>query len=42
MLVEGAGHGVYFSGDCEANLVVAFVNDPTAPVGGCPPITAFK
>lgn len=42
VLVEGAGHGVYFSGDCEANLVVAFVNDPTAPVGGCPPITAFK
>ena len=40
--VDGSGHGVYFSGPCGANLVVAFINDPNVPVGGCPPITGFK
>ncbi|MEZ5141523.1 MAG: alpha/beta hydrolase [Acidimicrobiales bacterium] len=40
--VDGAGHGVYFTGECGANLVTSFINDPTAPAGGCAPITGFR
>ena len=38
--VEGSGHGVFFSGDCARDLVVAFVNDPASAAGkSCPPVT---
>jgi pimeloyl-ACP methyl ester carboxylesterase len=40
--VDGAGHGVFFSGECGAKLVTSFIDDPTAPVGSCPPITGFR
>ena len=38
--VEGSGHGVFCSGDCARDLVVAFVNDPASAAGkSCPPVT---
>ncbi|MCX7619794.1 MAG: alpha/beta hydrolase [Acidimicrobiales bacterium] len=41
--VYGAGHGVFWSGDCAANLVTAFINDPAAGGGaGCPPVLNWQ
>lgn len=38
--VEGAGHGVFFSGDCARDLVASFVVDPASATGKtCPPVT---
>lgn len=41
--VYGAGHGVFWSGDCAANLVTAFINDPAVGGGaGCPSVLNWQ